>query len=955
MLNQAQLWIKDRIAPHVWQIDEAVTDSSKKKYYAVDIELDASIDNNLSIPSIGLLVKHIRLISGTPGFDGTAGLAFYEDGSANDWKWFEGIFVDDRIGNSSQRIDVLTMGNVCSLAGFRFSINDCEKQWQYINNSTSGIHFINRKVTHYVVLDNIFYPIWTGVIEDTAFNDEQIEFNCTSAFESVHKPLPPRSAISPEFPNTSEGDSGKTIPIVIGSVPDAKLVLVNKSFAYMNITDISSNLYIAGLHAYDLVLSRPIFIITWDKQFLLNELQDKYLLIMNGGGNIEKGKLYRITTNSGSYVTTLSVSPLVQKYITQIQLVEPLSDYTDITTNFATKYKTIFEYTTLPLTWQKLTDYWNVKILDFSAQYAISNKAITAIIGDTTGIPFIKIWNEQSKKFDDISKLFTDADLTNSTINLKPKVLLGEDSAKYTAYLKPNVTEIFVGRINPDSLILEYDTSPLPVLDGTPADIVDRDRATFAAVTYPASYNALAGMLIKIEITDEIIKAAQNGSLGISVDVTHDCETGYNYDFSLLVAGADVYDNEIAMTRSVINANRGRRLQLGNTVINMLEDEYFSFGGNANGEICHLAVYYNTQDGIKFLRDIKFFDSEMIQLIAKGIIKNIYVSPIISDRIGGYSPSKKIIVKEISFVQTASASIENDAAVVSVRGEKYFTNETNNVYRAIQHILHDYDLIPTGNVDIGNLNTKRNTWHVGRQLHERKSSLDYIQELCQQSFIAYWQSRSGKLSFNAWLDNTSVQAFHDDNNILRASIRGVERASMSALYNEFSVKYGFDNVTNSYKKEFFITKVDESAFPLISDETWKTFVGGLSDYASAKALWDLCHTSYLKNKTTRKFTIECPWFVDCSLLTGADAAYVGTASSAYKFLILLVEWATQQKDLITYELDLNEITLQLEMLHYISFKDLHITDDTTRGGWVVGLSNNPNSNTRSVTIICEAL
>ena len=198
MMLNADLWRYDTIGSHVWQINLPVVDPTNKIYYAVDVELDCSPCD--SVPAIGLYNSHIRIITGRPGFTGVPGQAYYEGGADNLNAWHEGILIDKKVGISSQAIELAVNGGVGSVSGFRFSINDCEKQWQYIN--VDAYQFVNRKITHYVVIENIFYPVWSGVIEDAAYDDLSVEFSCVNSFNAVHKPMPPRSAVQPEFPNT---------------------------------------------------------------------------------------------------------------------------------------------------------------------------------------------------------------------------------------------------------------------------------------------------------------------------------------------------------------------------------------------------------------------------------------------------------------------------------------------------------------------------------------------------------------------------------------------------------------------------------------------------------------------------------------------------------------------------------------------------------------------------------
>lgn len=958
MLINSGLWLFDSIASHIWQIIAPVIDTTNKVYYAVDVELDCSPCER--IDSIGLLNGHIRAITGRPDFDGTPGRATYEGGAANNNLWYEGLLLNGKVGTSSQSIDVSIMGEVGSFSGFRFSICDSQKQWQYIN--AGGIQFTNRKITHYVVIDNVFYPLWSGVVESIEYDDAEIEFSCANAFNSIHHPMPPRSAIAPEYSDADASDEGKAIPIIIGDVVDAQLVLTNKSINELNITNLSTNLRVAGLWDYDISGSVGIVsILSWTKNWATDGLIGKYMLPVNGSGGLKLNKMILITGNDVTSQTPISTVPPLTKSYTPIYLAEALSEFQDIYDNFDTKYKMKFGYDQLPMTEQKLMDYWNVKIMDFIAEYSLSNSAVAEILSNANGRPIIRVWNEQRKQYDDISKLFLDGDLLAGTIQMKPRVLTGNESAQYNVFITPNIISVVGGNVNPDQKSLMTQYANRAVITGDVADLTDRDRSTFVSVFYEADYTPFIGAVIAIQVDDALRLAAQEGNLALSVDATLEKDAAaYTLAYNLHTVGYDLYG------RALINTKCADYLHCGGSteeafVFNLIPDEYYNFGGFDNGEECDLNRIYadaeyhpiSARNKKKFLYDIRIMDEDFVSLIAKGAISKIEL--VVSFCVDGLAvyPNWQIDVKEVTFMQSASVGIDSDNIVVSVKGETTSGYETNNVYRALQHILLDYDGIDAGDADFGNLPTKRQSWHAGRQLTDRKSSLDYIAELCRQSFIAYWQKRGGELAFSAWRESVTIAAFHNDSVILRDSIKAVQRTTISSLYNEFSILYGWSNITDRYEREFFITKIDSAAFPAESDATWMQYVGGLSSdsYADAKALWDQCHAAYLKSNTINKFEAECPWFMDCSTIPDYGGGAIGTSSSAFMLLRNLVEWATWQKKIVQYDLAITEDTAKLELMQYVSFEDYHLTDSAALGGWIVGIQSNPESNTRSISVM----
>jgi len=903
---------------------------------------------------------HLRIITGRPDFDGIAPHPTYEGGADNPYEWAEGIFTEMNLGASSSSIDVGIMGNVATLSGFKFGIKDCQKQYQNINKNDT--YFTSRPITHYIIIGDVFYAIWSGIISDVFYKDEEVAFSCEGAFNVVHKEMPQRSAIPPEFTNVPDADSGKSIPVCIGDIPFAQIVLVDKQFNQVDITNVTGREYFAGAWEYTTganIYSKFTFI-SWDKNFSSGDLIGYYLRVAGGGGNVDKNRLYQIYSSSPSVLTYL-YSTVLQKYTTGLYLTEQLSDYNDISTNFNSTYKADFNPANYPYSLSDMGNYWNINIFEFLAEYRFSNLPIETVLNNALGVPYIRIWNEQLKAFQDISKLFEYSDITDGKLKLKPKLLEGENSARYNVYIKPDIDEIVSAVLRPD-----YETdlglwTPVPnqTLTGTADLLTDKDRTTYVEATHVSGTFKWAGFAVRINNNDELKLAAQGGTLGLAIDATLINDPAVtDYELSIMPVGIDSYQQLIssdpAEYRFAIDPNHGREIEFGSgqwNPFNMLEDDYYAYGGDDNGEGNVLPISVNTHDGIKYVHEMKHFSSEFTSLIADETIVQVVLFIMLAER-GAPAPTGtfSLRVKQISFVQTSSVAFENDNTTVQVSGEKYDGNETNNLYRGLQHIIHNYDGIATTDADFNNLNTTRNAWHIGRQIQDKKSSLEYIKELCQHGFVGYWQDRNAALNFKSWVDDKSIAAFHDDNEVLRDTIKGFKYDSLRNAYNEFSIRYGYNNITGNYEKELYITNVQQNQFPSSGDDTWKQFVGGISDHTTAKALWDDCHAAYLKTLLVQKFVIDCPWYIDGTKFTGAPT---GTNESAYKFLALLVAWATHQKEIVEYEVYLNPSTLVLDMFDYISFKDTHLTDSVYRGGWIIGISNNPKSNTRRITLLID--
>ena len=174
-------------------------------------------------------------------------------------------------------------------------------------------------------------------------------------------------------------------------------------------------------------------------------------------------------------------------------------------------------------------------------------------------------------------------------------------------------------------------------------------------------------------------------------------------------------------------------------------------------------------------------------------------------------------IKQIGFVSQKVVNTGNKQLFTEVKGETVGNDNstfTNTVHTAFKHILEDYDKIPTTLIDYGNLSTTRglaasDPWYIGRQLTDRKNSIDYIKELCQQSYVGYFISRLGKHTFSAWRQNTTPVATHTQNDpILRDSITNFGKTDISEVFNDMNISYNWNPGLGKFDKSIIITHVD---------------------------------------------------------------------------------------------------------------------------------------------------
>jgi len=129
---------------------------------------------------------------------------------------------------------------------------------------------------------------------------------------------------------------------------------------------------------------------------------------------------------------------------------------------------------------------------------------------------------------------------------------------------------------------------------------------------------------------------------------------------------------------------------------------------------------------------------------------------------------------------------------------------------------------------------------------------------------------------------------------------------------------------------------NSTAIPL-----WTTYMGGLNDYVTGKAWWEICHASYDRSLTVNPLPRElgdCYWFIDNEdFETGTG----GSGNAVYYYMQLLVLWATRQKDVVEYTIPINAANVQRELMEYITFNDAIYTNGSDRNGWITKIKHIP--------------
>lgn len=298
--------------------------------YAVEVVTEFTSESQVSL---GLVAGTFRYITGRPGYDGTPSYPLWEDDTNNTAVWYEGWIMKNGLGIPSRQVDILETGDYGALSGFNFTIRNDDKMWSYIRDRE--IFLTNRAVKLYVVIDDKFYQIWTGVISNNPYDEINYEFTCIDKFKTIHKPIPPEPISQTNYPGSISESQGESIPVCIGDITYAKLQTLQVEPDIMEVNNAS---FVYGWSyptkamaaiKYDTTSSAypEVTVYTTNRDFVEDELANKYIFCTKGGGNPDTDQLVLIHSN-----TTTSSG------LTTIQLEDTFEDTTDTLFN---KYYTI--------------------------------------------------------------------------------------------------------------------------------------------------------------------------------------------------------------------------------------------------------------------------------------------------------------------------------------------------------------------------------------------------------------------------------------------------------------------------------------------------------------------------------------------------------------------------------------------------------------------------------------
>ena len=169
-------------------------------YYAIEINTGVAVN----VPQLGHTNDgYMRLITGRPGYDGTPTYPTWEDTTNNTHVWYEGILLKNGISSPTRMIDIKQGGNYATVSGMTITLSNFNTLWDYLGNN--DIFLANRTINLYVVIDDVFYGAFSGVVTDTSYSETRFSIECRSDYRKIHKTIPPNSINKAIYRVISEG------------------------------------------------------------------------------------------------------------------------------------------------------------------------------------------------------------------------------------------------------------------------------------------------------------------------------------------------------------------------------------------------------------------------------------------------------------------------------------------------------------------------------------------------------------------------------------------------------------------------------------------------------------------------------------------------------------------------------------------------------------------------------
>lgn len=769
--------------------------TSNTIHYAVQIDLSA--DTSDTDTDIGLYSGYFRWVTDRPDYDGVT-VVPTGDNDGNIWK--KGMFIDrKKIGSAIRMINIISSGDYGTLSGFNFKIDNTALNSTGVGNSFSDeilandYFLINRQTKLYVIIDDVFYTTWTGIVTRTNHNELTFDIICEDNFKTIHKPLPPNTVTKRQFPNLASKDEGKIIPVCFGLVDNAKLVNISVIDKTININNWLGRTYrTAPIFDYNSG-TKTVTIFTGNLFFETNVLADKYLKHIGDGDD----QVLRIISNTESvqHSLTYDEGQTLVLYKCDIVLENTLTE--------------------TPIEYPPDSDVFGswVEIFDFNSVYLVSNDTIELFFkSDDKLLTKVNYWDTDLGEWVDISEIAEE----NSLLNI--------DSFGY-----PGIKVL--------SKVIDFDGNYFKISTITPENIeyIEKQRNNNALVHTETTNDFVIGG------DNENIRSNTKTDYGdIITDVTNssggDLNGLFHYHFLMKFPNdlkIDSFNDVFCLADWDLESDRNHP-DGSNAIYKRPQDAYkhiqdyigvpavLRTGGLTASTAVELRTipgnHYNNgeanqtqfEDNKTNLSIVSWYDKPKIIRSYPNVEISMY--NFVNTFPNGTTTEIKVRIYEICLGVERAINVTKEDVYTKVAGEVNFTESSDNIYIILRNILEIYDGIANADIDYNDLNANRYYWRAGRQLTERKNSKEYLQEIARQTFIGIYPTRKGLRALKAFRDDTdfsTVTHTTANGSIVVGSISKFEKSDINQVYNDFEIKYDWNPAGKRFEQSIYIHKAND--------------------------------------------------------------------------------------------------------------------------------------------------
>lgn len=966
-------------------------------FAAIPLPLHFQI-HRTTIPEIGLYQGSFCWITGTPGYssDGEVPASAPDNPVTSEPQntWKEGIIAKDTLGQPSMAVDPSLGGSYSTMSGMDAKVVNMIPGvfnppppppalapdppipmpfGEFLRRKEILLH--RCKFRFYQVRDGIFHLVNSFLIEDVVEDDQFVSLQCVDEWLQIHQEMP-KKKIKDSFPNAPEDSLDRAYPLCIGRVPTAELIPLAGS---INLMDLSGGEYRFGFGFFRHRHRNPSY-------------QTTRAIAVRGTSTLvlkTDGQIYDTDAlaNMIIRVTRMGVASSVD--VLPSQILSNKKSYrgsTEIT--LVDSFRKANDEIVIPNADTKAPEKaWWYQIYDFKDFRAVSESSIKEFYKGGA------LYGWDGKNFVDVSrKLVRSYPAGDSPYGPLAGMLVmpeGESALKQPESL---VSVSVAGALRLTNATKKAEsaikgkTDTFPLTGAHCENLRDKNRDTYYEKV--CTHTVLA---IKKNYVDDAVPLKMAFPSTFAIDDDEDLFLGVDADF---LVGASSHDRQVwahATFRlmDLFGSPASEEVEVldfwptvivqggnaGGLAIRQIGDVYYTNTIGATGS------YIQVPDAITAAIKNKDYRATLSGLEVR-VRMRTHLEAFHVGR--GYGIEKFDVtyrLREVALFQKREAyEGQQYVALTGVTFGAGWTGKTAtdpvvSIPDAIEYIIRRQDEAPEV-IEAESFQFCRDTVFppaqadIGRQLVESANSVDYIEELCKHGFCCIVPGRDGKrrlFPINGYDIFTEKTAFplnriFDETSILVGSFQDSRILGMDRVYTGLTLKYDYNPAKQEYRKVITVRNTNKPFFPAIETldaETgsplWTTYVGGVSDYTTARRIWggenvneeDGYRKAYLLSQRQNLHELECPWFISnehFGIVEQDPAIYLATTLS---------HWFSVPRVDYTFRVPASPANLALYLLQRIAVKDTIRTNDLYYRAIITALELDPVASEIQVT--CQRL